>query len=458
MARVAWFTPLRPAKSGIAWYSEELLSRLFTAHSIDVFVDDEPDDCGRPSGVAAVYAAHEFIWRHHCAPYDLVVYQIGNAPYHDYMWAYAFRYPGLVVLHDGQLHHARARMLLQHKRVDDYRAEFLYNHPDANSGLVELGQAGLLGSLTYFWPMLRAVVESSRTVVVHNHWLADQLREQHPGTRIDVIEMGVPEFAPRKGARHAIRSQFGLHEEAVVFVSLGKVTPEKRLREAIRSLAAIAEAAPEVRLLLAGEPVPTYDMRAEARRLGVEDKVLHLGYVPDDVVDDVLAAADVSLCMRWPTSRETSASWLRCLAAGKPSIITDLVHTADVPVINPRDWTVLAAGDSDRAVSVSVEMIDEPALLTFAMRRLARDGRMRARLGVNAQELWAQRFRIDRMISDYEKAMTNALAVAEPAAVAGQPSHLRSDGIEFTREMLDESRLSAGDVAGLWTEHTRLFR
>lgn len=452
MARVAWFTPLRPAKSGIAWYSEAILSRLVSAHTIDVFVDTESGGCVRPSGASAVFAADEFVWRHYRAAYDLVVYQIGNATYHDYMWPYVFRHPGLVVLHDGQLHHARARMLLQRKRVDDYRAEFLYNHPDADPALAELGQAGLLGSLTYLWPMVRAMVESSRLVVVHNHWLAERLLEQHPGTRIEVVEMGVPEFAPREGARHAVRSRYGLPDKAVVFTALGKVTAEKRIREAIRALAAIAGTAPDVRLVLAGEAVATYDMRAEARRLGVEDKVVFLGYVPEDTVDDVLAASDVSLCMRWPTSRETSASWLRCLAAGKPTIVTDLVHTADVPVINPGDWRVLGAGDSNGAVSVSVEMIHEPELLTFAMRRLARDERMRGRLGANARKLWARRFRIDRMVLDYEHAIAAALASVAPPTPPGQPHHLRSDALEFTRELMEESGLSARDIAGLWTD------
>ena len=81
------------------------------------------------------------------------------------MWAYLVRYPGLVVLHDGQLHHARGRMLLQRwqPRRDDYRREFWFNHPDANPDLAELGAVGLLGSLTYLWPMLRIVVESSRS-------------------------------------------------------------------------------------------------------------------------------------------------------------------------------------------------------------------------------------------------------------------------------------------------------
>ena len=66
-------------------------------------------------------------------PYDLVVYQLGNAACHDYMWGYLFRYPGLVVLHDAQVHQARAQSLLGGwtPRRDDYRHEFAANHPDA---------------------------------------------------------------------------------------------------------------------------------------------------------------------------------------------------------------------------------------------------------------------------------------------------------------------------------------
>ena len=57
-------------------------------------------------------------------PYDLVVYQLGNAACHDYMWGYLFRYPGLVVLHDAQVHQARAQSLLGGwtPRRDDYHA------------------------------------------------------------------------------------------------------------------------------------------------------------------------------------------------------------------------------------------------------------------------------------------------------------------------------------------------
>ena len=75
------------------------------------------------------------------------MYHLGNARCHDYMWGYLFRYPGLVVLHDAQVHQARAQSLLQRwkPRRDDYLAEFAANHPDAPDDLGLLFEAGLGG-------------------------------------------------------------------------------------------------------------------------------------------------------------------------------------------------------------------------------------------------------------------------------------------------------------------------
>ena len=148
MPRLAWFSPLAPVKSGISQYNSELLPALTASHHIDLFVDGLPDHGDAPAKSIGLFAAHDFVWKHMREPYDLIVYQLGNAPCHDYMWAYLVRYPGLVVLHDGQLHHARGRMLLQQwrPRTDDYRREVWFNHPDANPDLAR-GQALLMGYL-----------------------------------------------------------------------------------------------------------------------------------------------------------------------------------------------------------------------------------------------------------------------------------------------------------------------
>src|SRR6516225_3689391 len=152
--RIAWFSPLPPVRSGISAYSAEVLPLL---EGPSLAVDRYPEA-----------AAHDFVWRMRRRPYDLAVYQLGNAPCHDYTWAYLARYPGLVVLHDARLHHARARRLLQNKRFDDYRRELAFDQPGARAAFAEYAIDGLGASIYYFWPMLRVVMRTARLVAVHN--------------------------------------------------------------------------------------------------------------------------------------------------------------------------------------------------------------------------------------------------------------------------------------------------
>src|SRR3954447_27001342 len=132
--RLAWFSPLPPVRSGVADVSARVLPALERDAAIDRI------------GVAE---AHDFVCAHRRRPYDLIVYQLGNASCHDYMWRYMARYPGLVVLHDPGLHHARARHLLQAGRFDDDRCECRYDHPDAIADCVEYAVAGLGGPIYY---------------------------------------------------------------------------------------------------------------------------------------------------------------------------------------------------------------------------------------------------------------------------------------------------------------------
>lgn len=461
MPRLAWFTPLPPITSGDARYNVELLPGLSSAHEIDIFVDGHPDRFERPHANTPIHSAHDFVWKHFLRPYDLIVYQMGNAPCHDYMWAYLIRDPGLVVLHDGQLHHARARCLLQQKREDDYRSEFRFNHPDADVDVAELGIAGLLGSLTYLWPMRRVVIESARLVVVHSHILAAQIREQHPSAAITVVEMGVPAPKVRADAREVVRARHRIAADAVLFTAFGEVTPEKRISQAIQGLASIAGAVPNARLLLVGKEVDYYDAQAEARALGVADRVTTTGFVPHEEVAGYLAAADVCLCLRWPSSRETSAAWLRCLAAGRPTVITDLVHTIDIPSLDPRTWMLLhapqIAGEPASRIPVepacvSIDIVDEDHSLRLAMHRLAADARLRATLGESARRLWMKRFTLEGMVSGYLGAIEAASAAPPPdeAIRARLPGHFFTDGTEHATRLLRESGLPESRISGLW--------
>jgi len=448
--RLAWFSPLPPDRSGIATCCAELLPLLARNHEIEAFVDDgrgrEVLDRTCPIPGVALRGAHDFPWRHATAPFDLAVYQLGNELCHDYIWPYVVHYPGLVVLHDGQLHHARSAGLIRCGRLDDYRAEYAYSHPDAPPALHEVVIAGMgdaVPSLYFEHPLVRVPVEAARLVAVHNQLLADELTERIDGALVAAIRQGVNDLtAGLPGTSGRLRTQIGIPSDAVVFAAFGRATPEKRLVAVLTALAqmrAAGGAGENAWLLCVGATTTYFDVRALAARLGVEDRLVVTGYVPDEELGRYLALADVGICLRWPTGRETSASWLRCLAAGKPTFISGLAHLTSVPVIDPRTMDTLPVGDvaeEDRdPIGMIVELTDEVQMLRLGMRRLAEGAALRARLGAAARRYWTRHATVELMAQDYEALLRRARNT-EPRPHTQWPEHLLADGTGRARAII----------------------
>ena len=449
MKRVAWFTPIPPVRSGVARYSMELLPRLSHSYAIDLFLESSESVVAPTQiGTDGVFSAHDYVWKHRLEPYDLTVFQVGNSPCHDYMWPYLLKYSGLVTLHDGQLHHSRARSLLQAGRADDYRAEFSYNHPTADPRLAELGVAGLMGALSYMWPMRRVILDSAQLILVHNTWLATELRSES-STPVEVVAMGVPALHCDPNTSERVKSRHGVSPRSLLLALFGKVTPEKRVSQVLHSLANLkCERNDKTawHLILCGELVDHYDPRAEAATLGIGDRVTVTGYLPDQEMPNYISAADICLCLRWPSSRETSASWLRCLAAGKPTVVTDLVQLTDVPSLDPRNWSLAgypagrdSRGEEVHPACVTIDILDEDHSLTLALRRLLGDASLRAALGRAARQLWEERFTLERMVDGYDHAMRTAFTLTSDDTRRGHmPPHLLNDGTQQLRDLLDD--------------------
>ena len=517
--RLAWFTPLAPVRSGIGSYSAMVLPALAARHDIATFVGDDVWTPRRsearvgPDGFAAIASpwgpirsAYDFAPLHHAAPYDLVVYQLGNAGCHDHMWAYLTRYPGLVVLHDAQLHQSRAHALIARGRAEDLRAELRYGHPDAPAGVAEWILAGLGNAGAPIWPFTALPLASARAVAVHFSTLAAELREAHPALGVHVIRHGSPDLtsAGANSQRPASNAQGTPNDQrptgpadvepgkswelgvgsalevgpwklgadtpapgrAVTFAAFGLVTPEKRVPQILRALRVVRDSVrgggPAPRLRLVGDLSPHYDVAAEARAHGVEDLVEVTGYADDDAFDRAILEADVCLCLRWPTNREASGPWLRALAAGKPTVINDLTHLVDLPTLDPRTWDVQiaspAAADANRvwrreeAVAVAIDILDEDHSLALAMRRLALDPGLRADLGAAARRHWAAGHTVAHMADDYERAIRAAAATPALswAAQAGRPLPLHAtwDGSGLARRLAAEVGVAVDFLTG----------
>jgi glycosyltransferase involved in cell wall biosynthesis len=507
--RLAWFSPMPPVPSGIAACSAQLVSALTPEHHIDVFVDEPVAKMAAAlgDGSAPLRSAHEFLWRHRANPYDLTVYQVGNSSHHDFLWPYLVRFPGLAVLHDAHLHHARAAALLRTKRSADYRAELVANHPSISPDLAELAIAGFDNHLYYSWPMTRLVVQASRMTAVHTSSLAAALTADTPGARVESIRLGHGQLtmdAEVAAARRRVRSTRRIADEAVLFGVFGGLTPEKRVPQVLDALESIIPYAPGAHLLLAGTPASHYDVAADVRRRGLEARVTMTGYLEtESELTECIAACDVALSLRWPTAREISGPWLRALAAGRPTVTMDLEHLSHVPSLDPRTWTLNRGGnrgsgirgaglgirdsglgigaktrggtgdqETRRAiraheislfrdllpsgfgnrdsrnetqeagsgkrgadpVTIAVDIMDEDHSLRLAMRRLASDPELRAKLGAAGRAYWQQEHSPEGMIDDYRLALE--AAAASPVPRPALPAHLVNDGDGLLKALL----------------------
>jgi glycosyltransferase involved in cell wall biosynthesis len=464
--RLAWFTPWPPQRSGIAGRSAELVPLLAgRGFGIDVFVDERrvavrPGVADAPAaGAARVQSAHDFVWRARRGQYDLAVYQLGNSRLHEFIWPYLFRWPGLAVLHDAGLHHARGRASLSRERRDAYRAEFRFNHPDVSPDAAELAVHGFDGPYYYQWPMVRSVLEASRLTAVHSRAERDELAEAWPDAALDCVALGEgPAACPRDDERRAWRAALGLKETDVAFGVFGALTAEKRVPQIMRAFSALARRRPDARLLLGGSADPDSDLDGRIRALGLDQTARLLPPLDDDeAFDRAIAAVDVSLHLRWPTAREISGPWLRALASARPTVIVDLAHLARVPALDPRTWELQAPVPArhERPIAVAIDVLDEDHSLLRAMARLADDGELRARLGRAAREYWEAHHTVAHMVEDYVRVIARAAALR--SAPPAFPAELRPDplgsvrrlvapfGIEATEQV---ARLAGGAPAG----------
>lgn len=426
MTRLAFFSPVPPAASGIADYAADVLSFLAPRYAIDVFHGQDAPARERLPAACGVHPHAEFAAREAERPYDLSVYQMGNGPVHDFLYEPLARRPGLLVLHDLVLHHARGRMFLDSPEarayaaqpadatardaaqpvLARYAAEVRYSYPAQADRLVA-AQLGTVGDLLpYAYPLFRLPVEASRVVAVHNEFMAAAVRAEVPGAEVVRIPMPMRPLPVEGGAVEALRKRYGVAPGDFVVGTFGLVTREKRTDTVARAVARATAAHPGVRLLVVGPVADRAALDARLAGLGGSARTIVTGRVPLPEIAAHMELADVVAHLRYPTARETSAALLRVLAQGRPVIMADLEHLADVP----------------RDAVLRVDVTDEEGEVTRAILRLAGAPALRARLGRAARAHVLREHADVRSAEAYAEAIERALVRPDPRPRAW-PAH-----------------------------------
>jgi glycosyltransferase involved in cell wall biosynthesis len=186
---------------------------------------------------------------------------------------------------------------------------------DAERDRFERSQAGTV--LAHF----------AHLAIAHSRFAADELTRLSglPGERIRVLPLAVPLDCFTPGPPDpALTARYGLAGQRVLLY-VGRVAGNKRLDVLIRALARLRADLPEVRLLIVGDArrMPAYaelaaGLRALAGELGIGERVIFTGWVPDVAPYFRLADAFVTASQH----EGFGLPALEAMASGVPAVVS----------------------------------------------------------------------------------------------------------------------------------------
>ncbi|MCU0523117.1 MAG: glycosyltransferase family 4 protein [Anaerolineae bacterium] len=325
--------PLPPERSGIADYSAALLPYLRPYFGGVVAVTQSGSSCNAaPGGADAVYAASEVGgWQ---AGRAIPLYHMGCEPrYHGFVYELLVRYPGVTVLHDGNLLPFYNAVTLGRGDRAGFVREVSY--------VLERGDGHRRAwrALRIVQPldpqetgMLERVARASLGVVVHSAYMRDRVLSAWDGAVVAVIpHLALGVGTSEAPSREAARTSLGLDPEDQILGVFGYIAPSKRVGSVLRAMGQLRPLFPRLRLICVGETVGDNGLQATIDDLHLADRVEITGYVSAERLQTYLSAIDVGVNLRQPTWGESSGTLARLLAMGTPVLVTDAGSFGDLP-------------------------------------------------------------------------------------------------------------------------------
>lgn len=210
----------------------------------------------------------------------------------------------------------------------------------------------------------RASLRRAHRLLVLSRHFAEGLRRWHPGLRppVDIVPGGVDfrRFAP-PGDRAALRRDLGLSDADFLAVAVRRLDPRMGLDLLVEAFARLAAVEPRAVLWLTGRGEAEQGLRLQIERLGLEERVRLLGFVPDDVIPRLLGAADVALMPSLDLEGFGLAT-AESLACGTPVLGSRAGATPEL--LEPLDPGLLfASGSSDALADRLLAAVRRPESL-----------------------------------------------------------------------------------------------
>jgi glycosyltransferase involved in cell wall biosynthesis len=370
--KLAFVSPLPPLKSGISFYSIELLPALSQYYDIDVIVSQESvtdkwtlDNCSIRTPEYLLGNKHR---------YSRVMYQVGNSPFHSYMFDLIEHVPGVVVLHDFYLGDLAYYMERHENRTNWFTRELYHSH--GFHGLVDCYSNGDLHETLREYPMNFRLFEQSSAVIVHSSY-AQQCATKFYGSKYVDQCYRIPLLRQSTliNSDENTREILGIESNDMLVCCMGHLEPHKLNVQIIDAwIASELGARGDCKLVFVGS-IGSDDFAKEIEsKVKNRDDITITGWVDDSTYQNYLSEANIAVQLRGKSRGETSAAVLDCMNYGVATIVNS---SGSMDELSERD--VYKLGHTD----------DEGGLLSqiiVALNELANDNELREALGEHAQQ------------------------------------------------------------------------
>lgn len=330
--RLNWFSPLPPAKSGIADYTRQLLPSLTMAADIALWTDQEHWD----PALEAYAEVHRYRFQE--VPWAEVnratmsIFHIGNNHrFHGPIWQVSQHHAGLMVLHDAALQQLFAGLFREqwHDRMGYLDLmERCYGATGRQDG--EDFWAGRL-TIEYMaeqYHLTQYAMDHALGVLVHSQRSYDELRHDCP-CPLSYTPLPYPITPPgsRRAQGNGEPNPSGPPYQLIIF---GHISENRRLSSVFQALAAFPERQ-HFRLHVYGELWDHQRLSREVDDLALHDVVTLHGFVPNATLEVALESAHLAINLRFPTMGEASVSQLQIWDHALPSLVTKVGWYASLP-------------------------------------------------------------------------------------------------------------------------------
>jgi len=336
--KIAWFTPLPPQETGIANYNASLIPHLMQDFNIDLVIDSgySADD-DYLSANCSILSTGEFEAKYSLRTYDQCVYQIGNSPFHTYMFPFIEKYGGAVVLHEVYMD-GIARFLDSQNSIN---GSFLLNAYLYAPELARQKELFHVDSAEYSHirtiALLSHILNSTDGVLVHSKHACNMLQEIMPvhSCPITVSEHGASlPILLLESEKKQLKSKLGIEDGKIICSTFGNIQRFKGIEDIIEALFQLSpEMKRKIVFFFVGSchefNLKWFDeLISKASLAGLDMR--KTGYLDDKFFLDYINVSDVALSLRTFSRGESSGALLHLLSRGIPAIVYDIGFFSEI--------------------------------------------------------------------------------------------------------------------------------